>query len=218
MQRHTPFVGHGQKKEAWERVAAYVRAHGGRDLQKANYLLCMRRYEALKKEFNQQEAESRRASGVTETVRRQDELLMDLVQKEADFDEQRQRQNQNDEDDFTAGTVDEFQGHINRQESIRIMDAPSTSSSAPSAATSSSVDPVLSSSDSSASSSSRNVSSSTPGSATRASVRFNPHTRPAQRAQAPRSSTVEKKMIELMVNINGLVSDVRKFMYVHSAA
>ncbi|KFH64758.1 hypothetical protein MVEG_09489 [Podila verticillata NRRL 6337] len=68
MTRHPPFVAHGQKKEAWEKVAAYVKTHGGPDLKNANYLLCMKRYEMLRKEFNQQEAASQRSSGGTESA------------------------------------------------------------------------------------------------------------------------------------------------------
>lgn len=80
----------------------------------------MKQYEALKKEFNQQEAALRKSSGGTESMTRQDELLLDLVQKEDDFNGHRQRQQQIQEtaDTFSARNMDEFYGHINRQESV----------------------------------------------------------------------------------------------------
>jgi len=80
----------------------------------------MNQFEALKKEFNQQEAASWKSSGGTESMTRQDELLLDLVQKEEDFNGYRQRQQQSQEttDDFSAQNMDEFYGHINRQELV----------------------------------------------------------------------------------------------------
>jgi hypothetical protein len=214
MIRYPPFVKHGLKKEAWEKVALYVRSNGGKDLQKANYNLCMKRYEALRDEFKKQEAESRRASGVAETMTQKEALLQELVQKEDDFNQHSQQQNQEAEDDFSAQTYDEFHGHINRQESLRQMMATGDhleSSSSSSQASTASLDPSSASSSASASTQSpTTATTSTNRLASAESTRFNPIGRRAPRKQVPRSSTVEKRMLELMENINGLVTDIRK--------
>lgn len=200
MTRHPPFVRHGHKKEAWEKVAMYVRTNGRADVQKANYLLCMKRYETLRDEFKQQEAGSRRASGVTEEVTRKDQLLSDLVDKETDFNSHLEQENEQAANDISIRDSEEFEGHTNRQESLRQMLSSEFSQSSESGSSSGSAPARHSASTSTA---------NTGRAATTESVRFNPINKRTQRSQGPRQGTVEKRMLEIMENINGLVTDIR---------
>lgn len=184
----------------------HVRTHGGRDLQTADYVLCLRRYVALNEEFIRQEAKSG-TSRLKETMTRQDELLKDLAQKEADIiDEQRQQREQCTENAFWAQNIEEWHGYINREESLLLMGTPVVFP----AASPLSVDPSVSPSAPSSSSSSNHGASSTNRLIASVSMRFNSLRRRTQRTRAPRLSTVEKRTLELMENINELVSEIRQ--------
>lgn len=191
MVKHPPFVKRG-KSEAWQKVAVHVQKHGGTDMKSVSYNLCMKTYEELKKEFQNQEAVSRSASGVTEELSQKDIILATLTKQEADFNDFNAQGLE--EDQQAAETLEEFEGNMIQQDSLRRMitaDAPSSSAILES--------PLPSSSSTSA----------TTSSATADTVRFNPTSRRKQRSSQPQITAVEKSIIETMSAIRDLVQDMR---------